>query len=167
MAQGRRGMDDSINIPSADEFRLAFIAFMLVASSVAFHRGRKFGPERMAYIARQLANEFAERFTVRDAERVMAWFGTDLRPLGALYEEFIYIACRYSKSASDAGVKLAVPGNVAVFAKERGNVFSDTAVNEIETVKGSISWLLEKLPKWAQRIVEALMEALKLTRGHL
>lgn len=159
-------MDRDIYSPSAEDFRLAFIAFMLAVSSVAFRRGSKFGPKRMAYIARHLANEFSEKFTVTVAEQVMADFAEDSRkPLGALFEEFIYIACRYNDSAKDTGIKLVIPGNKLLFETERGDVFSDDALDEIETVKDSIKWLLEKLPKWAQRIVEALMEALKLTRG--
>ena len=68
-------------------------------------------------------------------------------------------------AATDAGIELVIPGNTQVFDEEVGNVFSDQALGEIETVKDSLSWLLEKMPKWAQRIVEALLEALKLTRG--
>ncbi len=159
-------MEEDIYFPDAKEFRLAFIAFMLTVSSVAFHRGRKFGPKRMAYIARHLANEFSEKFSDEDAKQVIADHAEHSRKsLGALFEEFIYIAYKYRKSAMDAGIEVVIPGNTRVFTGERGRVFSDEAIDEIETVKGSIGWLLEKLPKWAQRIVEALMEALKLTRG--
>jgi hypothetical protein len=159
-------MDEDIYSPSVEEFRLALIAFVLAVSSVAFHRGREFGPQRMAYIARHLADEFSNRITERDAALMMADFPEASRTsLGALFEELVYIACRYSKSARDAGIELVIPGNTAVFDGEMGNVFSDEALDDIETVKDSISWLLEKMPKWAQRIVEALLEALKLTRG--
>ncbi len=159
-------MEKDIYSPSADEFRLAIVAFVLAVSSVAFHRGREFGPRRMAYIAKHLAAEFAERFTVKDADQAMAGLAEDSsRALGALFEEFVYIACKYRKSAKDAGITLTIPGNTSVFDGEEGNVFSDEAIDDIETVKGSVSWLLEKLPKWAQRIVEVLLEALKLTRG--
>jgi len=158
-------MEEEIYSPSIEEFRLAFIAFVLAAGSVAFHRGREFGPRRLAYIAKHLADEFAGRFTTSDAEQAMVGLGDSKRVLGALFEEFVYIACKYNKSASDAGINLVIPGNTTNFAGETGNVFSNEAVDDIETVKGSIGWLLEKLPKWAQRIVEVLLEALKLTKG--
>lgn len=159
-------MEEDIYSPSVEEFRLAFVAFMLAVSSVAYHRGRKFGPKRMAYVARSLAKEFSEKFTARDAELLMADSAEGSRgPLGTLFEEFIYIACRYSKSMKDAGMNVDIPGNTGNFEGEIGNPFSDEALDDIETVKGSIAKLLEKLPKWAQRIIEALMEALKLTRG--
>jgi hypothetical protein len=159
-------MEEPIYAPSPEEFRLALVAYVLAVSSVAFHRGREFGPVRMAYVARQLADEFAARFMAGDAMAVMADFSGDSQTaLGALYEELVYIACRYRNSARDAGIELVIPGNTQVFDEEVGNVFSDQALGEIETVKDSLSWLLEKMPKWAQRIVEALLEALKLTRG--
>ena len=159
-------MEEPIYAPSPEEFRLALVAFVLAVSSVAFHRGREFGPVRMAYVARQLADEFAARFMAGDAMAVMADFSGDSQTaLGALHEELVYIACRYRNSARDAGIELVIPGNTQVFDEEVGNVFSDQALGEIETVKDSLSWLLEKMPKWAQRIVEALLEALKLTRG--
>jgi len=159
-------MEEDIYSPSAEEFRLALIAFVLVASSVAFHRGRESGPRRMAYIAKHLANEFKERLTTKDAEEAIGSVANDSRrTLGALFEELIYIACKYNKSAREAGIELTIPGNTTVFDGEIGNVFSDEAIDDIETVKGSISWLLEKLPKWAQRIIEVLLEALKLTKG--
>lgn len=159
-------MEEDIYSPSVEEFRLALIAYVLAASSVAFHRGREFGPRRMAYIARHLADEFATRLTAMDAENAIGNLsGDSRRALGALFEELVYIACKYNKSARDAGITLTIPGNTTVFAEETGNVFSDEAVDDIETVKGSIGWLLDRLPKWAQRIVEVLLEALKLTKG--
>jgi hypothetical protein len=158
-------MEEDIYYPSVEEFRLAFIAFVLAASSVAILRARRFGPMRLAYISRQLADEFAGSFTANDAGQAMAGLENSKRVLGALFEEFVYIACKYRTCASEAGLNLVIPGNIANFADERGDALSDEAVDDIETVKGSIAWLLEKLPKWAQRIVEVLLEALKLTKG--
>lgn len=160
-------MDRPISSPSANDFQLAFIAFILAASSVAFLRGSEFGPKRMAHIAKHLAHEFARRFSIEDAIQIMKSFEDDhsRNALGTLFEEFIYVACRYRQSARDAGIELVIPGEITLFDGELGNAFSKDAVEEIETVKSSISRLLEKLPKWAQRIIEALMEALKLTRG--
>lgn len=45
------------------------------------------------------------------------------------------------------------------------NPLSDKSMEDIETVKGSIEKLLDKLPGWAKKMMEVLMEALKLTRG--
>ena len=72
-------MNEDIYSPSAKEFRLAFVAFVLAVSSVAYHRGREFGPKRMAYVARHLANEFSEKFTERDAEQLLADFAEGSR----------------------------------------------------------------------------------------
>lgn len=120
----------------------------------------------MAYIALYLANEFNDRFSVEDAAVLMEDVAADSeRALGALFEEFVYIACKYKKSADNANIELTIPGNTIDFDEETGNAFSDEAIQDIETVTGSIGRLLAKLPKWAQRIVEAILEALKLTRG--
>ncbi|RZU98548.1 hypothetical protein [Spiribacter vilamensis] len=159
-------MEQDIYSPNPDEFRDAFIAFMLTVSSVAFHRGCEFGPMRMAYIAQYLAHEFKDRFSVEDAAIVMEDIGADSElALGALFEEFVYIACKYKNSADMANIDITIPGNTSDFDEETGNAFSDEAIQDIETVNGSIGRLLAKLPKWAQRIVEAILEALKLTRG--
>jgi hypothetical protein len=41
----------------------------------------------------------------------------------------------------------------------------DSFVNGADVVTGSVKALFDKLPKWLQRILEVLMEALKLTKG--
>jgi hypothetical protein len=158
-------IEDDVYSPSAEEFRMALIAFMLTAGSIAYHRGREFGPKRFSYIATNLANEFSERFTINDAEIVIADFADSKRSLGTLFEELIYVAFKYRKSAEDAGITVVIPGDTTVFPREMGNVMSKEAVGDVEIVKDSLKFLLEKLPKWAQRIIEALMEALKITRG--
>lgn len=91
--------------------------------------------------------------------------GISLSALGTLYEEMIYIASKYQRFAADAGIEYVIPGGANYFDEEVGNMFDDDAVKDIGTVKGSIDKLMSKLPKWAQRILEAIMEALKLTKG--
>jgi len=159
-------MEEEIYLPSVEEFRDALIAFVLAVSVVAFHRGREFGPKRFSFVARHLADEFRERFTLGDAEAIISEFREDsMSSLGALYEELIYIAWSYNRYAADAGVELSIPSGEAVFGEEVGDMFDDQTVKDIGTVKGSIGALMSKLPKWAQKILEALLEALKLTRG--
>lgn len=133
-----------------------------------FIEGREFGPERFSYVARHLADEFSERFTLQDAEVIISEFREDsMSSLGTLYEELIYIAWRYDHYAADAGVMLSIPSGEAVFGEEVGDMFDEQTVKDIGIVKGSITTLMSKLPKLARKILEALLEALKLTRGWL
>jgi len=159
-------MEQEIYSPSVEEFRDALIAFVLTVSVVAFHRGHKFGPKRFSFVARHLADEFRERFTLQDEGEIISEFREDSKSsLGALYEELIYIAWRYNCYAADAGVVLSIPSGEAEFGEEVGDMFNDQTIKDIGTVKGSIGTLMSKLPKWAQKILEAILEALKLTRG--
>ena len=159
-------MEEEIYVPTVEELHYAIIAFVLAVSVVAFHRGREFGPKRFSFVSRQLGREFSERISITDAEAVMADFeGDSLSALGALYEEMVYIATKYHRFAADAGIEYAIPGGANYFEEEVGNMFDDEAIKDIGTVKGSIDKLMSKLPKWAQKIIEAIMEALKLTRG--
>ena len=159
-------MDEEIYIPSAEELRLAIIAFVLAVCVVAFHRGREFGPKRFSFVAKYLGREFSERISVDDAEAIMSDFeDLSLPALGALYEEMIYIANKYKRFATDAGIEYVIPNGANHFGEEVGDMFDDEAIKDIGTVKGSIDKLMGKLPKWAQKILEAIMEALKLTRG--
>jgi hypothetical protein len=158
-------MEQRIHAPDAREFQRGMVAFVLTVGAIAYVRAREFGPRRMGYVARQLALEFQERFTEEHAQAVVADFEDAPTALGALFEELVYIACKYREHASNAGLDIVVVGNQDDFATESGNAFSQDVIEEIDIVKGSIAKLLEKLPRWAQRIIEALMEALKLTRG--
>lgn len=158
-------MEQRVQAPDAREFQRGMVAFVLTVGAIAYVRSRDFGPRRMGLVARQLAQEFGERFTEGDAQAVVADFDDAQTALGALFEELVYIACKYREHASNAGLDIVVVGNQDDFATESGNAFSKEVIEEIDIVKGSIAKLLEKLPRWAQRIIEALMEALKLTRG--
>lgn len=159
-------MEEEIYIPTVEELRYAIIAFVLAICVVAFHRGREFGPGRFSFVSRHLGREFSESISNTDAEAIMSDFeGPSLFALGALYEEMIYIATKYQRFAADAGIEYVIPSGANYFAEEVGDMFDDEAIKDIETVKGSIEKLMSKLPKWAQKILEAIMEALKLTRG--
>jgi hypothetical protein len=159
-------MEEEIYIPTAEELRDAIIAFVLAVCVVAFHRGREFGPSRFSFVSRHLGLQFSEQIRIADAEALMSDFDeASLSALGALYEEMIYIATKYHRFAADAGIEYVIPGGANYFDEEVGDMFDDDAIKDIGTVKGSIDKLMSKLPKWAQKILEAIMEALKLTKG--
>jgi hypothetical protein len=159
-------MEEEIYQPSAEELRLALIAFVLATCAVAFYRGQEFGPKRFAYISRQLGLEFKNQISLEDVQELMSDFEeSSLSALGTLYEEMIYIATKYHRFAEAAGIEYVIPEGGNHFFEESGEFFDGDAIGDIGTVKGSIDKLMAKLPKWAQKILEAIMEALKLTKG--
>lgn len=158
-------MEQRIVAPSSEDFRRGLIAFVQTVGAVAVLRSQHAGPRRMGYVARHLADEFTRRLAPEDARAVVLDFDDARSALGALFEEFVYIACRYRAAAEQIGITVAIPGNTIDFDEESGDPLGRDVIEEIETVRGSIAKLLEKLPRWAQRLIEALMEVLKLTRG--
>jgi hypothetical protein len=91
--------------------------------------------------------------------------------LGILYEEMQYISWKYKDSLEIAG--LEVPEYIYAmeepvqFADQEGHPGDANAIGDVEIVTGSVKSILDKLPKWVRKIIDAIMEALKLTRGQI
>lgn len=159
-------MASTIQQPDTGEFRQALVVFVWTAACVTSLRCRELGPRRMATVAMELAMEFEERFNPGLAREVLNGpLEISRTAMGALFEELVYIACKYERAREQMDVTLAVVGNVQDYQDVRGSAFSREAVDDIETVKDSIAWFLDKLPKPLRDVLDALLEALKLSRG--
>lgn len=159
-------MASPIHEPDPHEFRQILLVFVWTTACLVSLRSREFGPQRMATVAQALAREFDEQFHEGLVHEVL---GEPLEisrvAMGALFEEMVYIACKYERARRDMGVELSIPGNTQDYQDVRGSAFTKDAVDDIETVKGSIDWFLKKLPKPLRDVLDALLEALKLAHG--
>jgi len=83
----------------------------------------------------------------------------------AILMEMNYVSYRYRSAVSADFRAVNVEEFERYFAGEDGDPLSKQALDDIKTVKGSIEKILDKLPKPLKKIMEAIMEALQLTRG--
>lgn len=159
-------MSEPMSAPSFQQLHQALTAFITTAAGVAYVRSETYGPRRFALLSQSLAKSFAEQFTDDDANMLISDFDEPSKPaLAAIYEELIYISKRYEAFGKILEPNLVIPGPNSEYEDDKGDPFSQDAVNEIDVVKGSVDFILEKLPKWARRILEAIMEVLKISRG--
>jgi hypothetical protein len=169
-------MDRAISTPTKDEFHFALIWFVSTLVHVISRRSRTFGPRRFQFSSSQLGREFSTRLGVGDLREIADDFAEaeEFSSLGFLYEELLYICWKYGRAVVpeqeaelEGAPRPKVERLAAVLFQEEdsGGIFGEGVVDDIDTVKGSIDTLLKKLPKWAHRIIEVLLEVLKLTRG--
>ena len=79
--------------------------------------------------------------------------------------EMLYVAFRYRRLLPEESRKVVASVEERFAGVQEGDPTAPGAVDDIETVKGSIERQIKKLPKWLQRVLEVLMELLKLTKG--
>lgn len=159
-------------IPTPEEFGAAWSAFFLTVAAIATYRGRNYGPERLGELSEHAARLLVQAAHSDDLLSSVAEMAEDEHEkvsLGILYEELLFVAWRYRRTFELVG--MAAPDAIAVtsppsqFPNEEGHPDDPDVIDDIETVKGSIQSLLDKLPRWVRKAIEVILEALKLTRG--
>jgi len=159
-------------IPTPEEFGAAWSAFFLTIAAIATYRGRNYGPERFGELsqhASRLLVEAAHSDGLLSSVAEMAEDEHEKVSLGILYEELVFISWRYRRTFELGGMQtpdvIVVMSPPTQFPNEDGHPDDPDVIDDIETVKGSIQSLLDKLPRWMQKTIEVILEALKLTRG--
>lgn len=159
-------------IPTPEDFGAAWSAFFWTVSAIATFRAKKYGPERFGKLSQHAARLLDEAGHSDDLLSSVAEMAEDEHEkvsLGILYEELLFVAWRYRGAFELAGVQtpdvIILMSPPPQFANEEGHPDDPDAVDDIETIKGSIQKLLDKLPRWMQKAIDVILEALKLTRG--
>ncbi len=161
-------------IPTPEQFGEAWVAFFSTVSAIAQYRANKSGSEeRFGELAIHASNLLEK---ARDDKEftVMVQRMTDDKyekiTLGILYEELLYISCKYKGVFEMAQIK--TPEVVQQLEEPMHFNCADDVVpddthtfNDIKVVTGSIPKLLDKLPNWLRKAIDVIMEALQLTRG--
>tara|TARA_R110001592_G_scaffold363043_3_gene679807 strand:+ start:9489 stop:9836 length:348 start_codon:yes stop_codon:yes gene_type:complete len=113
-----------------------------------------------------LSQSFADNLTIQEVEKAIEDFDEKSNmALATIYEELAYITKRYESYGRSLNEEMIMPELAAEYDVEQGSAFDDDTVKEIDVVKGSLNFVLKKLPKSAQRMLDVLMEILKIARG--
>lgn len=159
-------------IPTPEEFGAAWSAFFLTVAAISTYRANKYGPERFGELSQHAARLLVEAGHSYDLLSSVAEMAEDEREkvsLGILYEELLFVSWRYRRTFELAGMQtpdvIIVMSPPPQFPDEEGHPDDPDVIDDIETVRGSIQSLLDKLPRWMQKAIEVILEALKLTRG--
>lgn len=159
-------------IPTPEEFGAAWSAFFLTVAAIATYRARNYGPERFGELSEHAARllvEAAHSDGLLSSVAQMAEDEHEQVSLGILYEELAFISWRYRRTFELAGIEtpevVTAMSPPPQFPNENGHPDDPDVVDDIEIVKNSIQSLLDKLPRWMQKAIEVILEALKLTRG--
>jgi len=157
----------TVRVPTTDEFTVAWSAFFATVSAVASWRATHFGPERFGILAEAAGRSLASGSTSAEFVRMVATLREDPNEkvlLGILYEELLFYSWRFRGAIEERGGQLPFDESEA-FPNESGDPAAPDAVDQAEIITGSIQPLLDKLPNWLRKAIEAIMEILKLTRG--
>ncbi len=159
-------VEKTMAAPNVSQLREALLSFYTVSAGVAHARAREYGPERFSLISRNLSQSFADNLTIQEVEKAIEDFDEKSNmALATIYEELAYITKRYESYGRSLNEEMIMPELAAEYDVEQGSAFDDDTVKEIDVVKGSLNFVLKKLPKSAQRMLDVLMEILKIARG--
>jgi len=157
--------------PTPAQLTSALADFARTVEAVALARAQEYGPawvlEAGAFTnvavedARQIVNDETILQNLQDE--------IDESPAacGILWVELFAVNYRPRELS---GIEIDIDGApipVAVVEMADPDHLSEQSVKDLETVKGSIEKILSKLPAWLRKLMEALMEILKLTRGFI
>ena len=162
-----------VKIPTPKQFGEAWGAFFATVSAIAQYRANGKGAEKrfgeLAIHAADLLEQAKDDAAFMAMVSEMIGHQYEKISLGILYEELLYISYKY-KAAFQAA-EMMEPEVIRLleqshyFNSQPGELDGSDAIDDIEVVKGSIQNILDKLPGWLRNLIEAIMEALKLTRG--
>ena len=157
-----------VRLRSSDlgEFSKAFELFVRVAAAVAARRGEAGGVPRLGLLAVTAAGAVREQVTWDDARSILGvslYDPSESVAVQLLVEEMEYYAWRYRAALPE--IELEIRAGPALWGPGAGNVLSDPAVEDAETIVGSVEKILDKLPGPLKKALHGLLEALKLTRG--
>lgn len=165
-------LEREVVVPSPGEFSIVWEAFFIVVSAIATYRANEFGPRRFGELSVHAATLLRTAANSREMNlliNAMAHSDKERTTLGILYEEMQYISWKYRGVAEDYLQQrfevFEAMGEPPQFSGESGYADDADVVGDIETVACSITSILDKLPPWIRKAIEAIMEALKLTRG--
>jgi len=157
--------------PSPREFGIAWETFFLVVSAIATFRANEYGPRRFGELARH-ASKFLSEASVSDEIvsliESMAENDKEKISLGILYEEMQYISWKYQEVFEDLDIEVpeAISSMGGQFEDEEvGDASDPNVIKDVKNVVGSVKAILDKLPPWIRKAVDAILEALQLTRG--
>lgn len=159
-------------IPSPKDFCAVWSTFFLTVYAIATYRANTYGPRRFGELSAHAANLLVEAANSSELLSSVSHMAEDKYErvvLGILFEELQFVSWRYRSAFELAGME--IPEAVSSmeeppqFSSENGHPDDSDTLGNIETVKGSIQPLLDKLPPWIRKAIEVILEALKLTRG--
>ena len=156
--------------PSANQFSIALKALAEVEANLVAVRAKNAGigwiQEAMQNFPAAINESYGADEPVFEIEPFddpasAAALNFLLNEIWALTSRFRELASEETQHLIDQNTQ-DLPG--IVFATPE-DYLTDRAVDDFETVTGSVEKLMKKLPKWLQRVLDVLLEALKLTRG--
>ncbi len=148
------------------DFNKAFGLFVRAAAAVAARRGEAGGVPRLGLLAVSAASAVREQILSADSQALVEDTLNNPAESVSLYllvEEMEYYAWRYRAALPE--IQREVQAGPALWGVGVGHILSDDAVDDAETVVGSVEKILDKLPGPLKKVMQALLEALKLTRG--
>lgn len=150
------------------DFNKAFELFVRVMAAVAARRGEAGFVPRLGLLAVGASTAVREQITWDDARAVLGEslaYPAERISVQLLVEEMEYYAWRYRAALPE--VQQEIKAGVALWGNGVGDVLSPAAVDNAETIVGSVEKILDKLPGPLKKALHGLLEALKLTRGIL
>ena len=160
---------NELYVPTPEEFRHAFWNFVVTTGLVIGIRASHTEKPRFGELGDHLCEEFVarqrEEIDMRSIQETTK--AASVTALATIYEEMVFIACAFQHCTETEEKRLELSDSVTpkYYKNIQLDPVSEEAVDAIETVKDSIEKVLDHLPWWVKKILEALMEMLKLTRG--
>lgn len=155
--------------PSPEQLVSSLVDFTRTIEAVTHARARAFGPQWLA------ESQFLGETGVGDAQRIFddvaffEWLTSDIARAPTAYA--ILWAELFALNYAHKGLSGVVldedeaPIEVIYLQTEEVEPSSERAVKDLETAQGSVEKIIDRLPPWLKKLMEAMMELLKLSRG--
>lgn len=155
-----------LGVPDLGGFERAWGLFIRAVGLLTRYRSEHGGVGRLGMMATTASDAL---IGMLDSAEVRSALGEHFSAAGEgmalsiLTEEMEYFAWRYR--AVDESLRIELEGSEDRWGDGEGDPLSDSAIDDAETIIGSVEKLLDKLPGPLKKLVHVLLEALKLTRG--
>lgn len=158
-------------VPTSGQLWAAYVRFGYTVAAVTIFRDRAGGESWISPAVAQLAQHASRHMSEEMWDDVVRIHGELGAPaLAGLFLEITHVNLRFEPVATDLFGTEFLP-DIDEGAREfigtigKADPFARRDVDQIEIVYGSIEKLLKRLPKWLQKVMEVVMELLKLTHG--
>lgn len=157
-------------LPTGQRLAVCLNLFLSAMASVATRRAGEAGPAWITHMAPRYLNALHEYLDGQALEVALQDFDErDAAALTGLQVEMVYYARCYAPdlfaTLNESDLQEIQPVSSIVGSPPPMDPFVRAAVDDADTIRGSLDFLLDKLPWWLRRVVDVILQAIKMAHG--
>jgi hypothetical protein len=162
-------MPREVFVPSTEQFASALADFTRTIEAVTRARASEYGPAWLAASPHLAGLAALDAQQIVDDADFIQWLGLDIEAAptayAILWAELFAVNYIHRELSGFIFDEELAPVDVMYFQDDASNPWSERTVKDLEVVQGSVEKIIDRLPPWLKKLMEAMMELLKLSRG--